>query len=128
MSLFPSHSSIHLKYAGFLRHVRKNVTKAEEQYKRAIEVNPMNADAIGNYASFLHGVHRNIADAEISYRRAVELDDSHANNLCNYGLFLRFVSVFCTLYLTFTYQRGKEQLRGVGKDVPVRISHDSFYF
>jgi Tfp pilus assembly protein PilF len=91
---FPTDSSIHLKYAGFLRHVRKNIDGAEKEYLAAIAENSKNADALGNYASFLHGVRRNSADAEKFYKMAVELDDSHANNLCNYGLFLRYRLLF----------------------------------
>jgi Tfp pilus assembly protein PilF len=69
--------------------VRRNVNAAEVEYKKAIESNPNNADALGNYASFLHGVHKKIDEAEKYYKLAVDLDDTHANNLCNFGLFLR---------------------------------------
>ena len=62
---------------------------AEVEYKKAIESNHNNADALGNYASFLHGVHKKIDEAEKYYKLAVDLDDTHANNLCNFGLFLR---------------------------------------
>lgn len=87
---YPTHSSIHLKYAGFLRHVRRNISAAEEHYTLAVEHGKDNADAVGNYASFLHGVHRKLDEAEIYYKKSIELDQFHANNLCNYGLFLRF--------------------------------------
>lgn len=86
----PTHSSIHLKYAGFLRHVRQDVSNAEKHYKLAISSDPSNADALGNYASFLHGELGNMEDAAQYYEHAVIADATHVNNLCNYGLFLRF--------------------------------------
>lgn len=55
MELFPDHSSTLLKYAGFVRHVKKDRKLAELFYKKAVEANPKSADALGNYASFLHG-------------------------------------------------------------------------
>ena len=83
------HSSIHLKYAGFLRHTKRDIPAAEKHYLRAVETSPQNSDALGSYASFLHGVHNNTKEAEKYYKKAVEVDDLHTNNLCNYGLFLR---------------------------------------
>ena len=53
IKLFPD-SSIHLKYAGFLRHIRRDLKGAENHYRLAVEANPENADACGSYASFLH--------------------------------------------------------------------------
>ena len=83
------HSSLHLKYAGFLRHNRQDVIGADQQYELATSTNPNNADALGSYASFLHGVLGNMDEAGSYYERAVTVDPTHANNLCNYGLFLR---------------------------------------
>lgn len=85
------HSSIHLKYAGFLRHVRKDLAAAEEHYRASVTSNPRNPDAMGSLASFLHGVHHRNDEAEELYKAAADLDDTHANNLCNFGLFLRYV-------------------------------------
>lgn len=91
LDLYPQHSSINLKYAGFLRHTRRDIPGAEKFYLKAVEASPNNADALGSYASFLHGVHNNIKEAEKYYQKAVDADDTHTNNLCNYGLFLRCV-------------------------------------
>jgi Tfp pilus assembly protein PilF len=84
----PNQSSIHLKYAGFLRHVRRDLKEAEVHYQKAISTNPNNPDALGSYASYLHGVAGNMKEGERYYRAAIEQDHTHANNLCNYGLFL----------------------------------------
>ena len=88
LDLYPTQSSIHLKFAAFLRHVRRDLQRAEYHYKMSIESNPRNPDALGSYASFLHGVSGNVDLAETYYVQAVDLDGTHANNLCNYGLFL----------------------------------------
>lgn len=53
--LYPQHSSILVKFAGFQRHVKKDAAAAEALYKAACDANPNNADALGSYASFLHG-------------------------------------------------------------------------
>ncbi len=92
LETYPSHSSIHLKYAGFLRHVRRNMKGAEDEYRKAVETDPNHADALGNFASFLHSVYKDIPNAEKYYILAVQADETHANNLCNYGLFLRYTS------------------------------------
>lgn len=55
IELYPDHSLILLKYAGFLRHARKDPVQAEAYYERACSANPKNSDALGNYASYLHG-------------------------------------------------------------------------
>jgi len=96
LELFPQHSSINLKYAGFLRHTRRDIPGAEKYYLKAVEASPTNSDALGSYASFMHGVHNNIKEAEKYYQKAVEADDMHTNNLCNYGLFLRYAPALVT--------------------------------
>lgn len=88
LEMYPSHSSIHFKYAGFLRHVRKDDKAAEIHYCLACEANPLNSDALGSYASFLHGTGKNIKRAETYYEKSLAVDPTHTNNLCNYGLFL----------------------------------------
>ena len=75
LAVFPRHSSIHLKYAGFLRHVRKDMERATKHYKEAVEANPHYADALGSYASFLHSTTGG-GDKKLTeslYRRAVEV-------------------------------------------------------
>jgi Tfp pilus assembly protein PilF len=88
LQVYPTQSTIHLKYAGFLRHVKRDISSAEQHYKLAVEMNPGHADALGSYASFLHGVSGKVDLAEQYYEKAIKLDDTHANNLCNFGLFL----------------------------------------
>lgn len=77
-----------LKYASFMRHVRRDQSAAEIYYKRATDLDPNFAEALGNYASFLYGLRRNLQLVPSLYQRAVECDPFSTSNLCNYGLFL----------------------------------------
>ena len=47
IELYPDHSYVLLKYAGFLRHSRKDAVQAEEYYKKACTANSQNSDALG---------------------------------------------------------------------------------
>ena len=78
-------------YANFLKNVRKDYEGAEEQYKKAIEVDPENAINLGNYANFLKEVRKDYEAAEEHYKRAIEADPENANNLGNYANFLKEV-------------------------------------
>jgi hypothetical protein len=78
LTLYPKHASIHLKYAGFLRHVRKDLPRATTHYREATEANPVYADALGSYASFLHGTATggDGGDKQLTenlYQRAIEV-------------------------------------------------------
>jgi tetratricopeptide (TPR) repeat protein len=86
----PEQSSIHLKFAGFLRHVRQNDARADHHYIQAIETNPNNVDALGTYASYLHGIgdKASLEKAAKLYEESFRIDACHPNNCCNYGLFL----------------------------------------
>lgn len=76
LTLFPKHASIHLKYAGFLRHVRKDIPRATAHYQEATEANPQYADALGSYASFLHGTGGgDKGQTESLYQRAIEVSE-----------------------------------------------------
>ena len=88
LQAFPNQSSIHLKYAGFLRNVLKDQKKAAKHYTLACDANPNNAEALGGFASFLHGVVGDTVAAGEYYEKAFQVDHTHTNNLCNYGLFL----------------------------------------
>jgi len=75
LALYPNDSSIHLKYAGFLRHIRRDLNESENHYRKAAEVNPLNPDAAGSYASFMHGVLRKMDIAEEMYVKAIEVSN-----------------------------------------------------
>ena len=70
------------------REFRKEYDKAEEYYKRALEVAPDNGSALGNYGIFLQKIRKNYDRAEEYYKRALEADPDNANMLGNYAGFL----------------------------------------
>ena len=62
--------------------------EAEEQFKRALELEPRNPGVLGNYALFLTDVRGAHDRAEEFYKRALEADPKNADHLGNYALFL----------------------------------------
>ncbi len=78
-------------YALFLQNVRKDFDRAEEYYKRALELDPESVIKLGNYALFLQNVRKDFDRAEEHFKRALELDPEHANNLGGYAIFLQNV-------------------------------------
>lgn len=58
-------------------------------FKKALELNPSQANNIGNYALFLEKFREDFDVAEAMYKKALELDPDHANNTGNYANFLK---------------------------------------
>jgi tetratricopeptide (TPR) repeat protein len=75
-----SNAGIAANYIGKLK-------EAEEQYKKAIELDPKDADAHYNYAHFLDELERNI-EAEEHYKKAIKLNSIDADTHNNYALLL----------------------------------------
>eukprot|EP00953_Heterococcus_sp_UTEX-ZZ885_P015509 8729-Heterococcus_DN1.PRE.1 len=65
--------------------------KAEQLYRRALQLKPQDPLSMGNYAVFLHRVRRDHKAADAAYRAAVEAHPKHASILCRYGSFLKHV-------------------------------------
>ncbi|MBU7026650.1 MAG: tetratricopeptide repeat protein, partial [Theionarchaea archaeon] len=76
-------------YALFLHEIRKDYDKAEEYYRKSLEIDPHGANHLGNYALFLHEIRKDYDKAEEYYRKSLEIDPHGANHLGNYALFLR---------------------------------------
>lgn len=72
ISLDPKRSETQISIAHFYMN-KKDVVKAEEAFKKAIELNGNSALAHMQYANFLNEINRN-TDAEAEYRRAVEVE------------------------------------------------------
>jgi Tfp pilus assembly protein PilF len=68
-----------------------NASKAEKNYKKALKLEPDNANPNGNYAIFLTKIHKKHDQAEKHYKKALELDPDHANNNRNYANFLEVI-------------------------------------
>ncbi|MDP2719052.1 MAG: tetratricopeptide repeat protein, partial [Dehalococcoidia bacterium] len=56
--------------------------------KKALELDPGNANATGNYAVFMYKIRKEYDEAEGLYKKALELDPGNANNTGNYALFM----------------------------------------
>jgi tetratricopeptide (TPR) repeat protein len=72
----------------FLKNIRKDYDRAEELYKKLLELDPKDANYTGGYANFLHNIRMDYDGAEELYKKSLELDPDHANNVGNYAGFL----------------------------------------
>jgi TolB-like protein len=82
LSLDPELSEAHGAYANLLR--TANRPGAEEQYKRALEINPNNAATWHDYAVFLSSVPGRGDESSAATERALELDPRQPNTWANY--------------------------------------------
>ncbi|MCD6161870.1 MAG: hypothetical protein J7K40_05590, partial [candidate division Zixibacteria bacterium] len=57
-------------------------------YKRSLEIEPENANTLGNYANFLTDIRHEHDKAEEYYKRSLEIEPDNANLLGNYAGFL----------------------------------------
>ncbi|XP_052488045.1 uncharacterized protein LOC105772276 [Gossypium raimondii] len=84
----PNNSLFLTNYAQFLHLVVKDYDRAEEYFKRAIEVEPQDAEALGLYADFLWKVRNDQWGAEEMYIQAVEADTKNPFQVSKYANFL----------------------------------------
>jgi len=82
LSLDPELSEAHGAYANLLRSLRK--PGAEEQYRRALELNPNNAASWHDYAVFLSNIPGRGDESGRATERALELDPRQPNTWANY--------------------------------------------
>jgi TolB-like protein len=87
LSLDPNLSEAHQAYGVLLRTTRR--PGAEEEFKRAIELNPSNAYAWHDYAVYLGGDPQREADSLHATRRALELDPHLPATWANYLDYIR---------------------------------------
>ena len=74
-----NHANNLINYANFLTDVRQDYAAAEALYKRAMEVDPGNADRLRDYANFLTNIRQDFATAGLLYKRAQEIDPDEVN-------------------------------------------------
>jgi serine/threonine-protein kinase len=82
LALDPELSEAHGAYANLLRHTSR--PGAEEQYKRALELNPNNASAWHDYAVYLGNVAGRPEESDRATERALELDPRQPATWANY--------------------------------------------
>lgn len=87
LALMPRQPSVLVKFGNFLK-TQGETEAAAAQYRRAIELDEDNAEALGSLAVLLHGTNGDYGAAETLYRRSVDANPFHTNNLGNLGLFL----------------------------------------
>ncbi len=75
-------------YANFLQYIKKDSDEAEKYYKKALELEPEDADINCNYANFLQDVRKDNDGAEKYYKKALELKPEDADINGNYAVFL----------------------------------------
>ena len=75
-------------YAIFLTNIRRDYDKAERYYKKALELDPNDANTNSNYGSFLYESRKDYDKAELYYKKALELEPDTGAFHNNYGLFL----------------------------------------
>ena len=85
---YPNNADVLGRYAHFLSYVQGKHDRAEELFKRAIEVKPNSPAAIGSYANFLANIRREYEHAEALFERVIEIDPNRYITLGNYANFL----------------------------------------
>ena len=63
--------------------------RAEIYFKRGLEVDPSNADLLGNYSSFCYRQLGNVTLAIEFMKKALEIAPKHCNNLSKYATLLK---------------------------------------
>ncbi|HVF46363.1 MAG TPA: tetratricopeptide repeat protein, partial [Pyrinomonadaceae bacterium] len=101
LSLDDSLSEVHVSIGLILQNVDFDFAGAEREFRRAIDLDPKNADAYSYYALFLGGLGR-FDEGETQFRHALELEPASQNINRNYGTFLM---------LARRYDESEKQLR-----------------
>lgn len=85
----PDDANVHSNYGAYLQDAVGDLTKAEAEYRKAIELNPNHSNALGNLAGLLLlRAQAQSAEAENLYRRAFDVDPRNENVSFNYSSFL----------------------------------------
>ncbi|XWS71588.1 hypothetical protein CRYUN_Cryun03dG0150900 [Craigia yunnanensis] len=88
LSQEPKNPLLLANYAQFLHLVAHDYDKAEEYFKKAIEVELVDAEAYSKYASFLWRVRNDLWAAEETFLEAISADPSNPYYAANYAHFL----------------------------------------
>ena len=83
------HAAAHNNLGSVLDVVRKDYDRAEELYRKAIELGPKHALAHNNLGTLLRDVRKDYDGAEELFRKAIELDPKDANAHVNLGHLLQ---------------------------------------
>ncbi|KAF6153540.1 hypothetical protein GIB67_027407 [Kingdonia uniflora] len=84
----PKNALLLSNYAQFLYLVAHDHNRADEYFKRSIEVKPKDPDALSRYANYLWVARKDIEAAEETYLEAIEADPGNMFHAGNYAHFL----------------------------------------
>ncbi|MBU7011755.1 MAG: tetratricopeptide repeat protein [Theionarchaea archaeon] len=82
----------HNNYAILLYEINR-FEEAEDHYKKALDINPEDADAHNNYAILLYEINR-FEEAEDHYKKALDINPEYADAHYNYAILLEEINRF----------------------------------
>lgn len=88
LSREPSSSLLLCNYAQFLHLVAHDYDRAEECFKRAVQIMPPDAESLNQYASFLWTVRRDLSGAEERFLQALSVEPENSYYASRYANFL----------------------------------------
>ncbi|KAJ4774413.1 Tetratricopeptide repeat (TPR)-like superfamily protein [Rhynchospora pubera] len=75
-------------YAQFLYQIARDYDRAEEYFKRSVEAEPVDGEAMSRYALFLWQHRGDLEKAEEMFLKASDVDPDNSHHLCTYARFL----------------------------------------
>ncbi|KAK7850466.1 uncharacterized protein LOC111985897 [Quercus suber] len=84
----PNNPLLLANYAQFLYVVAHDYDRAEEYFKKAVGVEPRDAEAYNKYATFLWRVKNDLWAAEETFQQAIDADPNNSSYAANYAHFL----------------------------------------
>lgn len=84
----PDNPLLLANYAQFLYVVAHDYDRAEEYFKKAVGVEPRDAEAFNKYATFLWRVKNDLWAAEETFQQAIEADPDNSSYAASYAHFL----------------------------------------
>ncbi|XP_073016283.1 uncharacterized protein [Primulina eburnea] len=88
LSREPNNPLLLCNYGQFLQLVTRDYDRAEECYKRAVQVMPTDAEALSLYANFLWMVRRDLWEAEERFLQALAAEPDNSYHASRYANFL----------------------------------------
>ena len=87
IEVFPTHISVRIQYAAFLKRRKNDLAGAEQCFRDGLAAKPNHPECLARFAVFLHGALGKYDEAESVYSKAVKADPNNATCLSNFGLF-----------------------------------------
>ncbi|GFQ02523.1 hypothetical protein PHJA_002396300 [Phtheirospermum japonicum] len=88
LSQEPNNPLLLCNYAQFLHLVARDYDRAEECFKRAVQLLPPDAESLSQYANFLWSVRRDVSGAEERFLQALSIEPDNSYYASRYANFL----------------------------------------